>query len=75
MPTHIAFEGTIDYHFLVNGKLGAHLALSHIWHCAWHCAMLYYAQKTMVADDDGINGTRLSLVLGFGLTFQIFIHD
>ena len=35
----------------------------------------YYAQKTMVADDDGINGTRLSLVLGFGLTFQIFIHD
>ena len=35
----------------------------------------FYAQKTMVADDDGINGTRLSLVLGFGLTFQIFIHD
>ena len=31
--------------------------------------------NTMVADDDGINGTRLSLVLGFGLTFQIFIHD
>ena len=35
----------------------------------------FYAQKTMVADDDGIDGTRLSLVLGFGLTFQIFIHD
>ena len=35
----------------------------------------FSAQKTMVADDDGTNGTRLSLVLGFGLTFQIFIHD
>ena len=32
-------------------------------------------QRTMVSDDDGINGTRLSLVLGSGLTFQIFIHD
>ena len=33
-------------------------------------------QRTMVFDDDGVNGTRLSLVLGgSGLTFQVFIHD
>ena len=33
-------------------------------------------QRTMVFDDDGVNGKRLSLVLGgSGLTFQVFIHD
>ena len=35
----------------------------------------FYAKKTMAADDDGTNSSRLSLVLGSGLTFQIFIHD
>ena len=37
-------------------------------------------QRRMVADDDGAipqlnNGTRLSLALAFGLTFEIFIYD
>ena len=36
----------------------------------------FFAQKTMLCDDDSnMNGTRLSLVLGYGLTYQIFLHD
>ena len=31
--------------------------------------------RTMVSDDDGKISTRLSLVLGFNMTFQIFLHD
>ena len=31
--------------------------------------------RTMVADTDGVNGTRLSLALSYGLTYLIFIHD
>ena len=30
-----------------NYASGAQLALLHIWHCEWHCVMLYYALHSM----------------------------
>ena len=36
----------------------------------------FYAKKTMFSDQDNVhNSTRLSLVLGSGFTYQIFIHE
>ena len=34
-----------------NYASGAHLALLHIWHCEWHCVMLYYASACQQTKD------------------------
>ena len=31
-----------------NYASGAQLALLHIWHCEWHCVMLYYASSSQL---------------------------
>ena len=59
-----------DNSILSDGKVGEDFTM--MWQGKFFS---FYAQKTMVADDDGINSTRLSFVLGSGLTFQIFLHD